>query len=610
MKYKQISILLLIISILTVILIQYKHSTETILYITVDENTKHSCNKEINTALNFVKDTKQYSSVYLKGSGNCIITEPILMPSNTKLKGDSSVTLRLKDDLNWSRFTPLIGQKGVKNWSAYGEKNDTVSNIEISGFQIDAGSQHRPSGDTYFPLILFYNSYNIKIHNLSFINSRWDTIRLSNSTTRRAINSKIYNNTILGSGHEGISIVNATNFEIYNNNIFSTRTNCAIRIMSSDKFSIHGNTIGNSLGKKVSGYAGILVENANAPISEAKIFNNLIYGKNGGIVLDGGVRHYKKDTRKGVHIYQNKIYKIKNFTIVYDDNQRKDLDGGIRINGFNNTIIEDNIIEGSSHDGIIYEGSDNKGDNYQTIVKNNIIINNKRYGINNSQKSEHKFILEHNTLYHNKIDYFNTSSTTDVYKKPLFTKAHNIKNSWHHIIVVYKRDTETLSLYIDGKKRIEKQALGFNTMKANKEPLFIGAYRGIAHEFNGKIKLNIWNRALSSKEISSIYQGGVKKIINDMEFDSKTTLFNKENRYHKYSSQLSFKPNFTISTWIYQIDTKSEYQTIFNKGNEGKENYVWLYIKEDNIFAKLANKGKYLDIDTSILNLQNIFDLK
>ncbi len=611
-----ISILVLI---LTIIII-FVDSANTI-YISINGSKKYNCNgqsdqKTINKALNYIAKNSQYTTVYIKGAGSCIIDEPILMPNNTKLKGDSSVLLKLKDNAKWPKLKPIIGQRGVSKWTVYGDENSTISNIEIAGFQITGGVQSEPTGTTYLPLIHFYNPINIKIHNMSLNQSKWDIIRFTGSNIRKSINSKIYNNEIRDSGHEGVCFVNVTDFEIYDNSIYSTRTNCGIRVKNSNKFSIHGNIIGNSLGKRVSGYAGILIENKNSPIESAKIFNNLIYGKAGGVILDAGEGNYK---RTGVHIYNNIIYHIKHLTISYN-NQDIDLDGGIRIDGFNNTLIENNIIEGSSRDGIIYEGKKSSKDSYKTTVRDNIIINNQRYGINNSEKSKHKhkFILEKNLLYNNKTNYINTSSTTDIYKKPLFSKSHSIKNHWHHIVITYDSNIETIAIYIDGEKRVEKRYVGFGILESNSDDLFVGGYRGIAHWFNGKIKLTIWNSILDSKKIKTLYQNSIKKGIDDnligkKQFDLKTTLIDKSNRFIKYKSNLLFKSDFTISAWIYPMtDSTSsrEYQTILNKGRDGDKNYIWVYIREDTIFAKIVNRGKYLNIDSTIIDLKNIFHLE
>ncbi len=618
-KYKLLSLGFII----AIILVVYNYKNrKNILYIHIGGSGKYDCNGEsdqekINKALDYISKNNRYSILYIKGSGSCIINEPILMPSNTTLKGDSTVTLKLKDDLNWSRCKPMIGQIKVDKWTAYGSMEESISNIEISGFKIDASLQKRPTGTTYFPLILFYNPYNISIHDLSLSGSRWDAIRLSSFPIKKSINSIIYNNKILNSGHEGICLVNSTNFKIYNNSIYNTRTNCGIRVKSCNKFLIDNNIIGNSLGKRASGYAGILLENSNSnsSIFDANISNNLIYGKNSGIVLDGG-RLVNKNRRENIYIYHNIIYKTKTVTIPYL-NTSLDLDGGIRINDFNNTLIEKNIIEGNVNDGIIYEERRDNNDSYQTIVRDNIIIYNGRYGVNNSKKfkQNHTFILEKNILYKNKKNYFNTLSKTDIYIKPYFIKSHTIKNNWHHILIIYNANSETITLYIDGEKRIRKRYLGFTKIYNNKRDLFIGSYRGLAHWFKGKINLTIWNRILNLKEIEIINRNYIKKDINDslreqMELNLKTTIFDNKKRYIKYPSNLSFNPNFTISAWIYKIDNKNKYQTILNKGYQTDKDYLWIYIKKGNIFIELANRGKHIEIDTSILNLKEIFKQK
>jgi len=99
---------------------------------------------------------------------------------------------------------------------------------------------------------------------------------------------------------------------------------------------------------------------------------------------------------------------------------------GIGIAGFHNTLIENNTIELSDTDAGIsfYQGDSVKNiSGFKTVVRNNIIINNKTYGIDNQQPSIHTFVLDHNDIYGNKKgDYHNTSSKTDIHIEPLFAK--------------------------------------------------------------------------------------------------------------------------------------------------------------------------------------------
>ena len=99
---------------------------------------------------------------------------------------------------------------------------------------------------------------------------------------------------------------------------------------------------------------------------------------------------------------------------------------GIGIAGFHNTLIENNTIELSDTDAGIsfYQGDSVKNiSGFKTVVRNNIIVNNKTYGIDNQQPSIHTFVLDHNDIYGNKKgDYHNTSSKTDIHIEPLFAK--------------------------------------------------------------------------------------------------------------------------------------------------------------------------------------------
>jgi len=608
-KYAIVAVLVLFIAMLIKMIF---FGQEKILYMDINsKECKSRCSSEsINKALLKISNSKEYNTLYLRGEGECIIKESITIPSNIKLLGDELVTIKLKDNLNWEKYKPIIGQLGVDKWTPFGDKNQTVENIEIGGFKIDVGAQKRPNGRGYFPIIFLYNPSNVKIHNLTLINSKWDTIRLSSFPIRRAINSEIYSNKILNSGHEGVAIINSTDFKIYNNEILNTRTNCGIRVKSCNRFTIYKNIIGNSLEKKPSGYAGVLIENRDSTIDEANISENLIYGKNIGIVLDGADKNLTRQ-KSGVYIYKNIIYRPKHLLI-----GKRSFSGGIRINDFNNTLIEENIIEKSDFDGVIYRGKIDNNLTYQTTLKRNIIIDNRRYGVNNSPKSKnsHRFILEENILYGNRSNYLNTSSKSDIYKKPLFSKPHTIKGSWHHIALVYSNRDKSLTLYIDAKERFSKKNVDLEDVSSNGKELFIGSYRGVAHYFIGKIALKIFNRDLNSTEIQELYTKSYKKrnsYDNEIEIiDLKTTEFNRRYRDIKYPKDTHLSSNFTISAWIYSMRDDKRYHTILNKGSEGNNHHIWLYTKGDNIFIRLKDGDELIKMDTPILDFGEIFKIK
>jgi len=130
------------------------------------------------------------------------------------------------------------------------------------------------------------------------------------------------------------------------------------------------------------------------------------------------------NTHTGVYIHHNIIENFQG--------------SGIAIYGFNNTIIENNVIEhngqGDNRDFIdnvptgknsgitFYAGGDgNRIKGYTTYVRNNIIGNNAGYGVENKKPGLHTFVLEYNCVYNNqKGNYKNASSSTDIYVYPDF----------------------------------------------------------------------------------------------------------------------------------------------------------------------------------------------
>lgn len=383
---------------------------------------------EINQALNRVAGDTNLTTVYLKGPMTCEIEEPIVISSNTKLTGDANVRVQLKDHTAWPYNKPLIRQKGVEHWNGslenqiYGTMNDSISNVEIGGFELTAGTQDASHGSWAYILMIFYSASDLTVHDMHLHESYGDIIRvMSPGEERLNTNMKFYNNRMEYSGHEGLYLGYASDLEVYDNEIYTTRTNCGIRLSESRRVSIHGNTIGNSLSRTPSGYAGIYIENSDRLLESAEIYGNYIFGKTVGIVLEAGRSGDEKDVQNGVHIHHNKIYKIAHYTAGDDEDLKELLHGGIRIYGSHNTLIEFNTIEGSATDGIVFDMGTHTGTGYQTIVRNNIISNTVAgYALDNMDSSEHTFISSYNNFYNNAADYNNASSSTDIHSDPLY----------------------------------------------------------------------------------------------------------------------------------------------------------------------------------------------
>lgn len=401
MNYKFIILSILLYS-------KFTYALDTLYITSTKGKGEYQCNGKhdqivINKALDRVASDNNLTTVYLKGPMRCIIDEPILISTNSRLIGDSTVTVKLKDNRDWNTPNkPLIGQKnsdGSVAWEIGKYGKGAISNIEIAGFELSGGVQSEARGKYFIILINLYDPSYVKIHDMNLHDSQGDIIRFYGSDRGRTNHIEVYNNKIKNSGHEGIYFIYPNFIKVYNNEIYNTRTNAGIRVSTGSNFSIYNNTIGNDLNKSSSGYAGILVDSSdNTPIGEANIYDNYIYGKNGGIVLEANRGFNSKNALNGVYIHNNKLYKINNYS------NKGYLNGAIRINGFNNTLIEYNIINGSKKDGIVYdehEGIEGRGTGYKTIVRHNTISNCKGYGINNLNPNIHSFIVKNNHLFNN-----------------------------------------------------------------------------------------------------------------------------------------------------------------------------------------------------------------
>ncbi len=622
-----------------------KAQTPPIIYVSGDGTGDYNCDGtsdqvEINLALDEVAANASFTTVFLKGPHIYYIDEPVFISSNTVFTGDSTAKIELIPNAGWwTQSKPLIAQKGrLTQWNAWGDYGDDISNVEIYGFEISGGLlQEEPAGSRYIPLIHFCYPHHVLIHDMHLHDSSWDIIRFTSSggaggdTQQDCNNSKVYNNLIEYSGHEGIAFVALKNFEVYGNKIYSTRTNCGVRCKDDDVFDIHDNIIGNALAKYSSGYAGIFVENQYSPLTQhAEIYNNVIYGKNGGIHLgsdeEAGSPPYPFGTCIDVHIHHNKIYKIKDQTISYAGSDFA-LEGGISVAGYNNTLIEHNVIDGCTTDGIIFSPRLADGTGYQTIVRNNIIMNVADTALNNRDASVNTFVSDNNLFYNNGINYANASSTTDIVDDPLFATTHSTIGQWHHIVATYSNTSETIKIYIDGEESISRNLPTFGALATNTDNLLVGGES--SNGFTGRIdELAIWNRGLNSTEITSLYNNGSPIDItgdltaglqayfkmdntwddasgNNFNAEASTASFTSNallgshaglfdgSSGVQYPATLSTTDGITISLWAYRTDLTSEYQPLVKKGDESGTNSFSLFFKEESVEFDVGD-GEYI----------------
>lgn len=365
---------------------------------------------EINKALAYVAANKSFTTVHLKGPFTYVISEPLLVGSNTTLEGDSSAVLKLANKAKWSTEKNMIQQR-----------SSSGSNVVIQGFHIDGNAEGNPGisrGKGYHTLIYFKGYNNVKIKNMRMHGGYNDAVRIRSASNIEFCNNNVYNN-----GHEALYTLSCTNVSAHNN-VIETRTNAALRASNCRKVKFFENRVTGAY----TGGAGLQVQRDGGSVDEVEIYNNKIYKAtqcgiwvaNKGAVGRSAV---------GVHIHHNEIY---------DCGTEGDFPTGILVTGFYGTLIENNVIDGCYGSGIatkVLRAScappSPTGGSFVTIVRNNIITNSrpskntrwgKGIGIFNDMPKTHSYQLSHNCVYGNPGgNYVGVSaSSTDIHVDPLF----------------------------------------------------------------------------------------------------------------------------------------------------------------------------------------------
>jgi Disaggregatase related len=422
------SVILIFIIAIIILFLSAKPSGK-IVYVTTNGSGDFNCDGiddqvEINQALAYVAENSEFGAVYLRGSNTYVISDSIYIGSNTILEGDSTAVIKLEDKAGWKEEKPLITQM-----DSAGDQDITIKGFEINGNHDNNSDKNNGKG--YYNLMYFVNSKNIKIHDMYLHDSHGDGLKVSKSS-----NIEFYNNTVYKLGHDALYIIYSSNVQAWNNNI-TCRTNSGLRIYNTNHVRFNNNII-NSEGE---GGAGIQVQQSDSSIvmDNIEICNNLLNQTNAaGIWITGYGSKYSRDSAKDIYIHHNKFYKA-------GTDQGADWAGGIVLNGFNNTRIENNLFDGCYGAAIAHKrvlGFKAPGSGYKTIVKNNIIINTqpshaagKGYAIFNKLNGTHSFILENNCLSNNAGgSYAYTNSTSDVKVDPGYieqvTKNESMKKDF------------------------------------------------------------------------------------------------------------------------------------------------------------------------------------
>ncbi len=374
---------------------------------------------QINQALDFVAAHPGFTTVYLKGPNTYWIDATIFISSNTTLTGDPDAKIKLVNHARWrTKFMPLIGQKGHRLEAGLEDPSNITENIVIHGFEIDGNRQRQnePSGHSYYNMISLQNTRNIRIYDMYMHDNLSDVLNTGYDLSGFDINLDFYDNRVHASGHDGVFVINSRNIRIHDNIFTDNRTDAHIRVQYCDDFRIYNNIGGNDPDRRFSGGIGVSLQvKGDVPLSNAEIYNNFFYGRGAyyGIWLWQLKGVGQVDSHRDVYIHDN--------VIVWS------MLGGIGIQGFQDTRIENNIFEADAgygetrSSGIVFIGGDPGGNlsGFRTYVSGNIIINHPGYGLDNQTPALHQFVSRNNRIFGNLAGpYNNAASNRDRYDEP------------------------------------------------------------------------------------------------------------------------------------------------------------------------------------------------
>jgi len=337
------------------------------------------------------------ATVYLKGPFTYNIRGTLYIGDNTTLTGDKNAVLKLGNSLNWAKHQPMIQQMNENG----GNKNITICGFEMDGNR--SGNTHRTYGQGYFTFIFFINCTNIDVHDMYLHDNLGDGLR-----TNFGGNVKFYNNRIEKLGHDGLFCCRMNNVEAYNNRI-TTSANSGLRIMDSNHVRFYNNFI-NANGN---GGPGIQIESqGQLKVNDVQIYNNTLQSTYGpGIWL---IRITKQNGND--FSYASNVRIAANKFINCGTNKGIEWVGGIVLDGWDQTVIEDNTFDGCNGAAIVHRHPMKNKDGqaitppstgYSTIVRDNRIINTKPHskagagiGIYN-YVSTNIFRVSNNSMEHN-----------------------------------------------------------------------------------------------------------------------------------------------------------------------------------------------------------------
>jgi len=383
---------------------------------------------EINNALIYASEHPG-TTVYLRGQNTYWINSTLTVPNNTVFTGDLTAEVKLINNAGWARYIGLVEPL-----------NRIGDNITICNFTIDGNLDNQTgysNGMDYYTVLRMDNTTNFTVHDMTLRYSRNDGIRDINyknsfKLTEGVGNILIYNNNITTCAHDGIYIVGWENATIFNNTILPN-VNSAIRVSDCNPVRIFNNSIN---VPTYTGGAGIYTSVSTfGNLSDMEIYNNYVNHTNLAGITVAAVDNYALKNASNIRIHHN---------IVKDCGRHQgasyNFGGGISIQGFNNTTIENNVIDGCYRNGIFMSdwfttdrGTATASYKFNTVIRNNIITNTREhpsfvgsgYGIETWDSNNYTASILYNDVWNNTAGSYDnvTAGANDISSDPLFVDS-------------------------------------------------------------------------------------------------------------------------------------------------------------------------------------------
>lgn len=401
-----------------------------------DEYTTDGTNDhvEINQALAYAA-ANPGTTVYLRGPNTYWIDETLTVPSDTVFTGDSTAEVKLINSAAWARYIGLVEPYGREG------NNITICNFSIDG-NID--NQTENAGQDYYTVLRMDNTTNLTVHDMNLHNSKNDGVRVHLQTFTEGVGDiNIYNNTINTCSHDGVYLWKVSGANIYNNDILPS-TNSGIRTDGCNHLRIYDNYVHvptYTAGAGIYVLLGSTIMKAN----DIEIYNNTVEHTNLAGIYLAAYNQYTLADASSVQINHN-IVKDCGKHVQGEGYTAYNWGGGISIQGFNNTTVENNVIDGCYRNGVYLQdsyvttrGSTTVNYKFNTILRNNIIINTlahpsyagSGYGIETLDSTNYTAEILYNDVWNNTAGGYDnvTAGANDISSDPLFVNTS--ANDYH-----------------------------------------------------------------------------------------------------------------------------------------------------------------------------------